>query len=131
MLIDFGLIDGLKGELSRQVARNEVIASNIANLDTPGYRARSVRFQDFLYQEAGVMRMKATKPGHFDEDPVEDDYVIIEDRIPGRADGNNVRIEKEMQELTRNNIRYNIAIQFLAKELASIKNAITEGSQRG
>jgi flagellar basal-body rod protein FlgB len=128
MAIDYQLIDTLKKDLSIRVKKNELIAANIANIDTPGYKSKNIQFKNVLKNEIGVLNMKVTDSMHIKGNDSGNDYIILENTNPGRVDGNNVNVEKEMLDLTRNNIRYNIAVQFLAKELAHLKQAImTEG----
>jgi flagellar basal-body rod protein FlgB len=94
--------------LSYLSARQEVIASNIANADTPGYRTRDVETQfSAAFAEA--------------RDSVE---------VPGlvtRNDGNNVSMDREARLLAENTVRFNLAAQVLRGRLKDIRNAIEEG----
>jgi flagellar basal-body rod protein FlgB len=89
-------------------ARQEVIAANIANADTPGYRTRDVETQfSAAFSEA--------------QDSIE---------VPGlvtRNDGNNVSMDREARLLAENTVRFNLAAQVLRGNLKSIRNAIEEG----
>lgn len=129
MMLDYRLIDGLTKDLSARVKKNEIIAGNVANVDTPGYKSKDVQFKNVLNNEIGELDMKISDSRHIGVEDGQGDFVILENTNAGRADGNNVNIEKEMLELTRNNIRYNIAVQFLAKELAHLKQAIQDSDK--
>src|SRR5690554_6028727 len=82
--------------------RNEVIAHNIANVDTPGYKRKTVSFESCLNESNGSASMtRKTRKGHIDftgrqnEAKVQTDYSELSHRL----DGNNVDIEYEMAQL--------------------------------
>jgi flagellar basal-body rod protein FlgB len=91
--------------------RQEVIASNIANADTPGYQTRDVRIPvDFssALQDAGSSVVEASN-------------------LPSRNDGNNVSIDREARLLSENTMKFNLATQMVRGELKSVRSAIEEG----
>lgn len=97
--------------------RHQVIAQNVANVNTPGYHRREVSFEVALDhvggKQAAAAIMKATPQ-------------VVEDaggRM--RADGNNVDIDVEMGQLTKNTLLYNACAQLLANRLAAMRSAIT------
>lgn len=92
------------------LAKNEVISQNISNIDTPGYKRKKVLFSDIL---------KSKKV----------DIDIVEDKTSQstRIDGNNVDIEKEMADMAKNSIRYNVLIQSIQGKIRNIKSVISEG----
>lgn len=91
--------------------RQEIIASNIANADTPGYRTRDVEMpMDF----SGALQEAAT--------------VVTE--VPGltvRNDGNNVSLDRESRLLAENTLKFSLASQLVRTELKDIRSAIEEG----
>jgi flagellar basal-body rod protein FlgB len=90
--------------------RQGVIASNIANADTPGYQTRDVLMPaDFFsaMQDAGSV---VEAPG-----------------LPSRNDGNNVSIDREARLLSENTMKFNLATQMVRIELKSVRSAIEEG----
>lgn len=97
--------------LSHLVRRQETIASNIANADTPGYRTLDVTapasFPELL---AGFKGKVVEAPG-----------------LAGRNDGNNVSIDREARLLSENTLRFSLASQMLRGELKAIRSAIEEG----
>jgi len=130
MVIDFSNIDRLVKELDIKVLKTELISSNIANIDTPGYKAKDLKFDHYLQESMDDLSLKVTNPKHIrDESSVVEGNQIVENSEPGRADGNNVNVEEEMLKLVKNNIDYNITVQLLSKSLARIKDAI-EGARR-
>src|SRR5882724_6305134 len=86
--------------------RQEVIASNIANADTPGYRTRDVSTLSF-----GQTLVQAEEaPG-----------------LATRNDGNNVSMDREARLLTENTMKFTLASQMLRGQLKDIRAAIEEG----
>lgn len=89
-------------------ARQKVVASNIANIDTPGYKTRDIDFASELQDVEST-----TQPR------------VIE--APGLAiknDGNNVSLDREMRLLSENGLRFNIASAFMKDEIGEIRKAI-------
>lgn len=127
MLINYATINLLAGDLDLRVRRNEMIASNIANVDTPGYKAVDLEFDRILDQAGERLRLLTTDPRHVADAPGGGNLPAArESSTPGRADGNNVQVEEEMLKLTENSIKYNISIQLLTRRLNGLKNAISE-----
>jgi flagellar basal-body rod protein FlgB len=97
--------------LSYLTRRQEVIASNIANADTPGYRAldvaRPAAFSSVFHQVAAQTE-EATG-------------------LTTRNDGNNVSMDREARLLSENTLKFNLASQMLRGELKDIRSAIEEG----
>jgi flagellar basal-body rod protein FlgB len=97
--------------LSYLSQRQEVIASNIANADTPGYRTRDVEMPvDF---SAAVDDARNS--------------VVETLNLPTRNDGNNVSIDREARLLSENTMKFNLATQLVRGELKNIRSAIEEG----
>jgi flagellar basal-body rod protein FlgB len=97
--------------LSHLARRQEVISSNIANADTPGYRTRDL-----------------TSPSSFAallEGSLGDVHEAT--GLADRNDGNNVSVDREARLLTENTLRFNLVTQMLRGELKTIRSAIQEG----
>jgi flagellar basal-body rod protein FlgB len=92
-------------------SRQKLVASNIANAGTPGYKTRDIDFsqelQSALPQYAPNIREV--------------------DGLKTKNDGNNVSIDREARLLSENAIRFNIASQLLRGQIRSLKSAISEG----
>ena len=89
--------------------RQKLITSNIANVDTPGYKTQDIDFQS-EFQSA----MSTTNP--------------LE--VPGlktNNDGNNVSLDRETRLLSENALRFNIASQLMRGQISQMKMAIDEG----
>ena len=104
--------------------KHKVIANNIANVNTPGYKKMEVSFADQL--EKAVNESSMNKFDTFQPKIViskEDTGKIV------RNDGNNVDMDKEVSSLVKNTLSYNIYTQLLSKKFEGIKSAIE--SSRG
>ena len=107
--------------------RSEVLASNLANADTPGYKARDFDFQAMLRQEIQQpVRLAATRPGHIRNDPGLVASTQMAYRIPQQAslDGNTVEIEREQTEFSANAMRYQASLRFLDGRIKGLMTAI-------
>lgn len=105
--------------------RQDALAANIANVDTPNYTRRDVSFE-------GQLRELAENPGMNSDEIAnrmnELSFSPTEDTAsPRRMDGNNVDIEREMVELAKNSLQFESAAQMLSMKLTGLKNAIREG----
>ena len=103
--------------------KHKVIANNIANVNTPGYKKMDVSFADQLEKalnESSVNKFDALQP-----------KIVISKEDTSetvRNDGNNVDMDKEVSSLVKNTLSYNIDTQLLSKKFEGIKSAI-EGSR--
>ncbi len=109
------MLDRLAGKLEQYMdllsARQKLVASNIANADTPGYKTKDIDFQTEFLNAAGGMVPHA-----------------IEARgLAVRNDGNNVSIDREARLLAENDLRFNIATNLLRGQIRTVREAIQEG----
>ncbi len=115
--------------------RNEVIAQNIANVDTPGYKRSTVAFEEYLESASKKNGFKGntTSSRHVQIGKNSDNAKIrvSEDNsnLSTRLDGNNVDIETEMASLAKNDIRYNALVQSISGSYQRIMSAINEGKR--
>lgn len=114
--------------------RNEVIAQNIANVDTPGYKRRTVAFEEYLDDALDKDGFKGftTDKRHIQigGGSLENAKIKITKEyknLSTRLDGNNVDIESEMASLAKNNIRYNTLVQSISGGYQRLKSVISEG----
>jgi flagellar basal-body rod protein FlgB len=108
----------LEAGIRAEELRQRAIASNMANIETPGYRRVDVRFEKNL--------AKAIKsPGPIDLDAIEPE--LYEPDEPSlRANGNNVTMEAEVGEMVKNSLRHSTYIRLLRKKYSQIEAAISE-----
>ena len=86
--------------------RNEVIGNNIANNDTPGFKAKQVLFEDSLARALDRREL----PGDLDMSSVKTSVEYINKNFNYRIDENNVDIELEMVNLYQNSVKYEALI---------------------
>lgn len=126
-----GAIDLLGKSLDIRSKRHSIISSNIANAETPGYKAQDISFEAELKKaivmESGDMRKTHPRhmPGAGNISSVTLQSVDTEGAL--RNDGNNVSVDEEMSKLAQNSIGYDAASQILAKKFGTLKYAISEG----
>lgn len=97
--------------------RHGVIAGNVANVNTPGYRRLDVAFENVLPEQSG----QTSAAGAPNQKPK-----VVEARGGvERADGNNVDIDAELGRLSKNTLLTNAYTQILASRLAAMRSAIT------
>jgi flagellar basal-body rod protein FlgB len=111
--------------------RTEVLASNLANVDTPGYRARDIDFKSVL-AAAGTpgsnVHMTATQPGHVGAAAVNGSTTPeLKYRTPlaPSLDGNTVDAQLEQAAFAENSVRYQATLSFLSGKFRSLMTAIT------
>jgi flagellar basal-body rod protein FlgB len=109
------MIDGLTNSLEHYMdllsARQKVVASNIANADTPGYKTKDVSFQSEFQAASSSLPPHTSEIGG----------------LPVKNDGNDVSLDREARLLAENAMRFNLASSLLRSQLATIKEAIQEG----
>ena len=125
---DAAIMAALGRQMSRAVQKQAVAAGNLANLDTPGYRTKEVRFSDTLDNELRTANLTATNRRHFGatvgEARAESSEVA---GLDGRRDGNNVQLDRELLALGRAGGDFNAAQTLLAAKFRLVRYAINEG----
>ena len=112
----------------------EIIGSNIANAETPGFSARSFTFEEQLKSvlSGGDMVPVATQPNHIPLISTNFEQVSgtisIKRDTTGIGDENTVSVDQEMVNLSENEILYEAAIAMLNKKLAMLKYAASGGA---
>lgn len=127
------LFAGIKKRLAWLTQRQEVLAQNVANADSPGYRARDLKDFNFLRlvrQEARQVNMDTTRPEHlggrrkrirdFDEENIRKPY----ETAPA---GNAVILEEQMMKLNETGVDHRLMTELYRKHLNLFKTAIGKG----
>lgn len=125
-------VASLQRALDAMTKRGALTASNIANIDTPGYRTRDVDFDRMLKEaiqaDAPASGMRQTHGRHFTASAS-----VISQRaeevggLTVRNDGNDVSLDREMAMLSQTRHRYEAATTFIRLQLRQIRAALTEG----
>jgi flagellar basal-body rod protein FlgB len=108
------MLQPIAGQLERYMdllsARQKLVASNIANADTPGYHTQDIDFQSEFLKAAGG------PPGTTEVN-----------ELPMKNDGNNVSLDREARLLAENALRFQVASQLMKSQIRVVRSAITGG----
>ena len=113
--------------LRLRAKRSEVLAANMANADTPGYKARDIDFRAMLRKEVQApVRLAATHSSHISSDQGIVASTQMGYRIPHQPslDGNTVEVEREQGEFSENAMRYQASLRFLDGKIKGLLRAI-------
>lgn len=115
--------------LEGRVKRAEVLANNLANADTPGYKARDIDFQAMMEKAQEGMSgfgMTRTHESHMDTSTMGQDSELMY-RVPNQpsVDGNTVDTQQEQTRFMRNAMDYQASFQFLNGKVTGIKKALS------
>ncbi len=125
-------LDRFRTALDRAARRAGVVASNLANVDTPGYRAQDVSFAAVLEDASGVEAAR-TDPRHLGAASGEASGGIVSDApvTRMRTDGNTVDVDREMTLLANLGNRYQAMAEMVRKRFGLIVYAVTDGRSGG
>jgi flagellar basal-body rod protein FlgB len=125
---DAAIMAALGRQMTRAVQKQAVAASNLANLDTPGYKTRAVEFSDEL-DSALRPALAATNPRHFGapRGGAAAPAVRETEDLAERRDGNNVQMDRELLALGRAAGEFSSAQTALAAKFRLVRYAINEG----
>ena len=110
------MLDGLTSNIERYMdllsTRQKLVASNIANADTPGYKTQDIDFQfEFMTLTKGEKPQVIDAPG-----------------LPEKTDGNNVNVDREARMLAENQMRFNLASVLVKGQFKTVQEAIQGGN---
>jgi flagellar basal-body rod protein FlgB len=126
----FHLSNVLHHALDYHVERHNVIASNIANIDTPGFQPFDL-LRDSECQLNGSLSLVTSDERHLPRNSGEgaEDALVIKDiSVAAGADGNSVSLEREMSKLAANDVRFQSASRLIAGYLAQLRYAASDTS---
>jgi flagellar basal-body rod protein FlgB len=121
-MIDTAMTEALGRFLDVDVARYKLIATNMANVDTPGYKTRDLDFRQELLRAGSA----EDGDGHLHLAS----FAPVERTISGlmeRPDGNNVSVERESLLLAEAQMKFNLGVQLLKDQFHTISSAINSG----
>jgi len=126
---DASIMAALGRQMTRAVQRETLAAGNLANLDTPGYRAREASFEDALGSSGGL-QLQTTQAKHLaaqNSSPGAGMNVKETADTASRRDGNNVQLDHELLELNRAMGDFSAAQTVLAAKFRLVRYAINDG----
>jgi flagellar basal-body rod protein FlgB len=112
-------LDRLQRHLDHHADRQQVIAANLANIDTPGYRARDVGFSETLTEITRGDETERTMEWS-------EEIVVADDEAPDQ-DGNTVSLEGQMSKMSANMLRYKTLAEVLTRKIGMMRYAANDG----
>jgi flagellar basal-body rod protein FlgB len=110
------MLDGITSNIERYMdllsARQKLVASNIANADTPGYKTQDI---DFQFEFTTLAKGQSPQ-------------VIQAQGLPAKTDGNNVNLDREARLLAENQMRFNLASALAKGQFKTVQEAIQGGN---
>jgi len=100
--------------------RHDVLTSNIANVDTPGYKAKDVKFQQTLDD---ALQLTVTTPGHIRTGGNNEENPVAVENQGSWEDGNNVELDMEVAKMTENAMLFQAGVSMLETKIRMFKNA--------
>lgn len=124
---DNALMAALGRQMTMAVAKQVVAAGNLANVDTPGYRAREATFGDLLAGEVQKLGLATGAPGQMPGVASSAAPEAKEEEgLPSRRDGNNVQLDHELLTMTRASSDFAAAQAVMSAKFRLIRYALTE-----
>ena len=124
-------LDAMEVYMTRLSQRQQVVASNLANIDTPGYKTRDISFHATMQEllSGDSMNLRATRPEHTQAwVPVTPQAQAFEVQgLPSRTDQNNVDLDREMLKLSQTSFGYSLITQMVRGKFRTLSVAINEG----
>ncbi|SFA74149.1 MULTISPECIES: flagellar basal body rod protein FlgB [unclassified Bacillus (in: firmicutes)] len=118
----------IENALNYSSTKQKVISQNIANVDTPNYKAKDVSFKS-IYKDAVNSSLHANRTDyrHFEFKGGTSSAIINRKDVQYQHNGNSVDLDKEMSELATNQIYYNAMIERMNGKFSTLNNVIRGG----
>ena len=126
MAINFDQALGLHPQaLAMREKRIELLAANLANADTPGYKARDLDFKSILKQNLPeTVPMERTQAGHFAPQQALESRVLYRNPNQVSLDGNTVEANVEQAKYAENAVQYQASLQFVSNNFSGLMMAL-------
>jgi flagellar basal-body rod protein FlgB len=113
----------LRAAMTGLAARQRAIANNIANIDTPNFKASEVRFEDTLKTALSRGRSGGTP----DQSALNQSFrrTTLVDGTSTRGDGNNVDVDREMEKLAETNLTFSALTQVMSSRLGILRGVVS------
>ncbi|MDP4169548.1 MAG: flagellar basal body rod protein FlgB [Bacillota bacterium] len=126
----FSNISTLERALDYSSLKQKVISQNIANVDTPNYKAKDVSFKDVFQNELDMtFKTNRTDSRHLDfsTGTSQSPAIVTEQNVQYNNNGNSVDMDKEMADLATNQIYYNAMIERVNGQFSTLQSVIRGG----
>jgi flagellar basal-body rod protein FlgB len=124
-------LDAMETYMTRLTQRQKVVAANLANIDTPGYKTKDVSFHATMQElmSTDSANLRSTRPEHNQAwvgvAPRAQAYEV--QGLPERTDRNNVDLDREMLRLSETAFGYSLITQMVRGKFRNLATAINEG----
>jgi flagellar basal-body rod protein FlgB len=108
-------VNSLEASLDLRLRRQQLLASNVANIDTPDFKASDLKFDGYLKEKNGELQIK------------ESAEIVTKAQGTIGLDGNEVNLDEQVSRLSENTLRYNTALELMRRKMALLRYASTEG----
>ena len=121
----FGPVDQLQSAMTFHRERHTVLAGNLANIDTPGYRPMDLARVD---PGSAAGTLAATHAEHIGASSIPNAYAFDDGGALTGADGNAVSLERELAKVDANRVRYGTSSELVSRKLAMLRYAAGDGT---
>ena len=107
-------------------ARAAVLANNIANSDTPNFKARDISFDSLLSNESNKLQLAGSNARHMSDSAssLQSEGLLYRNASQPSLDGNNVDMQREQAEYAQNSLQFDTSFMFLDKKISGMKKAL-------
>jgi flagellar basal-body rod protein FlgB len=127
------IFNGLNQVLDLRQKQHSLSATNLANVDTPGFHAKYVNFDTILdaaMDKGGLLQLQRSDSQHLNTANNPDMPNVVEiDPMPWSANDNSVYAEREVGRMTHNSLMYRSVAQGMSKRFALLKYASSDGGR--
>jgi len=123
-MIESPLLNFIENRLDVAAKRQQLISGNIVNVDTPGYLAQDVTFD----QQMAMLNLSGTSSGHLGLSVDSAGIRVTDSSSEVKPNGNSVDLDRELTESTKNGLEFVMLMQFLQNKLRTMRSSITEGA---
>ena len=124
-------LNKLTTALNAYSIRNDAISNNIANVNTPNYKRKYVKFEEYMSKANDKLTLKGarTNTRHIEIPSIKGSVpsLATDNSVSARQDGNNVNIDTEEIDGVKNYINYSMVADSLTNHFASLISGITGG----
>ncbi len=122
-MIESSFMNFIESQLSVASKRQQVLSANIANVDTPGYRAQDVTFEERLE----LLNLVGTAGRHMTNAATSSGFRMFDVDTKTKPNGNTVDLDRELTEVTKNGLQFVTLMQFLQNKMRTLRSSITDG----
>lgn len=129
--MDYTYLNNLNSAMDAYALRDKAISGNLANANTPGYKRKYVKFEEFLANSNTKYHLRGaiTNSKHI---PIPTDFskkpfIATDNSVSTREDGNNVNVDTEELDKSKNGLQYSMIADAVTSYFKSINSAITGG----